>query len=45
MLNTGKLLRQNLFCKAALVAALAPWPVLAAPLPDAAKIDFEFELP
>ncbi|CAH1587276.1 MULTISPECIES: DUF2271 domain-containing protein [unclassified Vibrio] len=45
MLNKGRFFRHNSFCKVALIAALAPLPLLAAPFPDNAKVDFEFELP
>ncbi|OHY89284.1 hypothetical protein BI375_10675 [Vibrio rotiferianus] len=45
MSNKGRFFRHNSFCKVALIAALAPLPLLAAPFPDNAKVDFEFELP
>ncbi|MFQ0976364.1 DUF2271 domain-containing protein [Vibrio campbellii] len=45
MLKKGRSFRHHSFCKMALIAALAPLPLLAAPLPDSAKVDFEFELP
>ncbi|EDP57819.1 DUF2271 domain-containing protein [Vibrio sp. AND4] len=45
MLNKERLFRHHSFCKMVLIAALAPMSLLAAPLPDNAKIDFEFELP
>ncbi|WDG10971.1 DUF2271 domain-containing protein [Vibrio campbellii] len=45
MLKKGRSFRHHSFCKMALIAALAPLPLFAAPLPDSAKVDFEFELP
>jgi len=45
MLKKGRSFRHHSFCKMALIAALAPLPLLAAPLPGSAKVDFEFELP
>ncbi|AUV87819.1 DUF2271 domain-containing protein [Vibrio campbellii] len=45
MLKKGRSFCHHSFCKMALIAALAPLPLLAAPLPDSAKVDFEFELP
>ncbi|EOX4941393.1 DUF2271 domain-containing protein [Vibrio alginolyticus] len=45
MLNTGRFFRRNHFCKAALIAAFAPFSLSAAPIPDNAKVDFELELP
>ncbi len=45
MLKKGLSFRHHSFCQMALIAALAPLPLLAAPLPDSAKVDFEFELP
>ncbi len=45
MLKKGRSFRHHSFCKMALIAALAPLSLLAAPLPDSAKVDFEFELP
>lgn len=45
MLNTDRFLRRNSLSKLTLIAALMPLSLFAAPLPDRAKVDFEFELP
>lgn len=45
MLNTARLLRSRSVKKLVFIAALAPFSVFATPLPDSAKVDFEFELP
>lgn len=45
MLNMGRIFRRHPFSKAVLIAALSPLSLMAAPFPDNAKVDFEFELP